>query len=63
MEKSIAITLDEFKQNLVKTISTSNLPVVIVDLVLKDLYGEIHNLAIETTQNDKREYEQSYESI
>ena len=56
MEKPISVSLEEFKTDLVNTITSSQLPVVIVDLVLKDLYTEIHNLAMETTKKDIQEY-------
>lgn len=56
MEKKISVIIEEFKGSLVSVIQNSGLPVVIVDMILKDLYHEIHNLAIETTQKEVNEY-------
>lgn len=63
MEKKLSVQLEEFKQTLAKHIATSGLPVVVVDLVIKDLYNEIHALAQESTINDINEYNQSLQSV
>lgn len=57
MEKKLTIQLEEFKQALMRDVANSGLPVVVVDLVLKDLFNEVHNLAQETTLNDIKEYQ------
>ena len=59
MEKKLSVTLEEFKQSLANDIQDSGLPIVIVDLVLKDLYNEIHNLATEFTMKEIKEYNDS----
>lgn len=59
MEKKISIAIKEFKEAMVKDIQDSGLPVVVVDLIIKDLYNEIHNLAEGVTNNDIKEYQQS----
>lgn len=63
MEKKLTVQLEEFKQTLMKDITNSGLPVVVVDLVLKDLYTEIHVLAQETTLKDIEEYNKSLQSV
>ena len=57
MEKKLTVQLEEFKQTLMRDVANSGLPVVVVDLVLKDLVNEVHNLAQETTLNDIKEYQ------
>lgn len=57
MEKKLTVQLEEFKQALMRDVANSGLPVVVVDLVLKDLFNEVHNLAQETTLNDIKEYQ------
>ena len=57
MEKKLTVQLEEFKQTLMRDVANSGLPVVVVDLVLKDLFNEVHNLAQETTLNDIKEYQ------
>ena len=59
MEKKISIAIKELKEAMVKDIQDSGLPVVVVDLIIKDLYNEIHNLSEGVTNNDIREYQQS----
>ena len=56
MEKKLTIQIEEFKQNLARDVANSGLPVIIADLVIKDLYNEIHALAQESTLNDIQEY-------
>ena len=56
MEKKLTVQIEEFKQNLAKDVANSGLPVVVVDLIIKDLYNEIHSLAQETTIKDIQEY-------
>ena len=59
MEKTLSITLGEFKHKLTTDIQESGLPIVIVDLVLKDLCNEIHNVAAEFTLKEIQEYQNS----
>ena len=63
MEKKLTVQLEEFKGKLLQDVANSGLPVVVVDLVLKDLYNEIHNLAQETTLKDINEYNKSLQSV
>lgn len=63
MEKKLTVQLEEFKGRLLQDVANSGLPVVVVDLVLKDLYNEIHNLAQETTLKDIDEYNKSLQSV
>ena len=59
MEKKFSVTLEEFKQRLANDIQQSGLPIVVVDLVIKDLYNEIHELAKEFTMKEMQEYQSS----
>ena len=59
MEKKLSVTLEEFKQQLANDIQDSGLPIVIVDLVLKDLYNEVHGLARDFTIKEIQEYQNS----
>lgn len=63
MEKTISVGMAEFKQKLINTIQNSELPIVVVDLIIKDLYTEIHSLASETTLREVREYNQANISV
>ena len=63
MEKKLTVQLEEFKVKLLQDVANSGLSVVIVDLVIKDLYNEIHALAQETTLKDIEEYNKSLQSV
>ena len=63
MEKKLTVLIEEFKQNLARDVANSKLPVVVADLIIKDLYNEIHALAQESTINDINEYNQSLQSV
>lgn len=56
MDKPLSVSIEEFKQNLVNTIQGSKLPIVIVDLIMKDLFNEIHELAKDYTLKEIQEY-------
>lgn len=59
MEKPIELKTEELKKEFVETINKSTMPLFILDLVLKDLYTEIH-LAYKNQLNTVRQsYEQS----
>lgn len=58
-DKAFSITLDEFKQNLISVINESKLPICIVELVIKDLYGELSRAAQQQLKIDKDAYEKS----
>lgn len=60
MEKKISVVLEELKEQLKKSIIDSKLPIVVIDLIIKDLYTEIHTLAQETTVKDMNEYLNSF---
>lgn len=61
MEKPIEIRTEELKKEFIDGINKSNIPTFILDLVLKDLYTEIH-MAYENQLNiAKQSYEQSLE--
>lgn len=63
MDKTLTVAMEEFKQNLISTIQNSELPIVVVDLILKDLYNEIHSLASEATIREMREYNRANISV
>lgn len=56
MEKSINITIEETKQKIASAVEESKLPVSVLDMLLKDLYMEIHGLAIDVTNKELKEY-------
>ena len=58
-DKAFSITLDEFKQNLISVINESKLPICIVELVIKDLYGELSRAAQQPLKIAKDAYEKS----
>ena len=59
MEKKLSVQIEEFKRNLARDVANSGLPVVVADLVIKDLYNEVHALAQESTLNDIKEYNET----
>ena len=59
MNKTSAIIYEEFKQNMANLINDSNLPPFVIELVLKDFYQEIHNIAKQIYEQDKAQYANS----
>ena len=56
MDKPLSVSIEEFKQNLVDTVQNSRLPIVVVDLIMKDFFNEIHELAKDYTLKEIQEY-------
>ena len=57
MDRPISVIITEAKQNIVDCINSQNLNITILDMVMKDIYLEIHGLADQTYQKEKAEYE------
>lgn len=56
MNKTSAMIFEEFKQDMANLINNSNLPPFVIELVLKDFYQEIHNIAKQVYEQDKSQY-------
>lgn len=59
MEKPITLQMENLKKEIVDAINKSNLPVFILDFMLKDLYGEVHAMSQKQFIDDKERYEES----
>ena len=59
MEKSINKVVQEFKDNIAQAINTSGLPAVVIELLLKDVYNEVHSIYLnELVQEEHKEGEE-----
>jgi len=58
MNKPITMQIKEFKEKIVQDINMSNLPPFVLENMFRDLYNEIHMLAIEQEKKEQQEYEQ-----
>ena len=56
MDKPITIIIQETKYKLVEVLNTSNLPPVILEPIVKDIYNEITMLAKRQYEKDLYEY-------
>lgn len=55
--KSITIAIDETKNKLAQDINSSGLPMVVVEMILKDLYQQSQQLAKQELELDKKQLE------
>lgn len=60
MEKPIALIINELKQNIVKEINKTQLPLVVIEPIVKNIYEELKQI---TEEQSKREIEAYYSSI
>lgn len=59
MEKSINKIVQELKDNIAQAINTSGLPAVVIELLLKDIYNEVHAIYLnELAQEEHKEGEE-----
>lgn len=54
--KPITIIKEEFTNGIINTINSSQLPLFIVEYVLKDILNEVHIAVIKQLQEDKESY-------
>ena len=59
MDKPISVVLEELKQDIINSINNTNLPICIIEPIIKDLYNEIAILSKQQLAKDKEEYEKS----
>lgn len=56
MEKTTNVIIEETKIKIAQAIQDSGLPVSVLDMILKDLYMEIHTLAVDVIRKEMQEY-------
>ena len=59
MEKPTSLLLHEFKDNIVKTVNDSKLPMFVMEPILRDLYTSVKNEANRVYLLEKEAYEKS----
>lgn len=60
-EKPITLKVEELKENIAILINESELPIFLLDYIIKDLYNEIHILSENQLLKDKQSYAKSQE--
>ena len=61
MEKTVDLVIEETKMNIAQVINTSNLPMCIVTMILKDLYTDCKSLSSEQLIQHQMEYKKAQE--
>lgn len=56
MEKTANVIIEETKIKIAQAIQDSGLPVSVLDMMLKELYMEIHALASDVVKKEMQEY-------
>lgn len=59
IEKPISVAIEETKQQIAKVINNSQLSPVVLDLILKDIYNEVHNVYTNQALQEKQQYDAS----
>lgn len=64
MEKPITMTMDEFKNCIITDINsyTTTLPLFLIDMILKEIWVEVHQLSCTEASKQKNMYEKSLET-
>ena len=62
ISKPISMVLMELKEGLANQINNANLPLCLVEPIVKDLYMEVHNLSEVQTRKDIEEYNKAIEN-
>ena len=56
IQKPISIILDELRTNIVYQINSVNLPICLIEPIIRDIYVEIRNISEMQLKKDKEEY-------
>lgn len=56
MEKGINLQIEEFRENLITTINQSNMPISVVELVLKDLFTNASLGKQQQVEKEKKDF-------
>ena len=59
IEKPISLTIEEVKAEIANIINNSQLPSVVLDLIVKDIYNEVHSIYIQQAMQEQQEYNTS----
>ena len=59
IEKPISLIIEEVKTEIANIINNSQLPPVVLDLIVKDIYNEVHSIYIQQTMQEQQEYNTS----
>lgn len=59
IEKPISLAIEECKANIAEVINNSQLSPVVLDLILKSIYDEVHNIYIQQLNQERQEYNTS----
>ena len=57
MDKPVSVQIEEARKNIAGCINAQNMNVTILDMIIKDLYMEIHSLAQQQYEKDKQAHE------
>lgn len=64
IQKPVSLIIEEFKDNLATVINESGLHMSLIDMIVKEIYFEVHNQAELISAREKLEYERlCYEEI
>ena len=62
MDKPLSLVIEDAKELIVNAVNDTNLPAVLLEPILKDIYNEIQQLKINQYMSDKSEYERSLQA-
>lgn len=57
--KPITLVREELIKNLIELINSQQLPMFIIESILKDLLDEVHSLNVKQTEEDRRKYQEA----
>ncbi|MBQ2396103.1 MAG: hypothetical protein II304_03545 [Bacteroidales bacterium] len=61
MKKPVSMVIEDFKQNIINSINSSGLHISVVDLILGQVYNDIHYTATQVAKKEKDEYSKNEE--
>lgn len=58
VEKPLSLLIDDFKTNLVDLINNSGLPIIISQMILKDIMRDVDELSNKVKETEQKDYEE-----
>ena len=62
MDKPITLQIEQFKQELIRLVNESGIPIFLLDYILKDLSNEINLLSNDQLKKDETAYQEHTEN-
>ena len=63
IDKPLSVVITECKDNIINALNSSKLPPIIMEYLMKELFEEVHQLAVKQYTDEKNDYESKLQQL